>query len=257
MRLLSNICTVMTPLFFLIGYSTTIFADVNENKCHLLFVQNLREPEAAIELPFESRSILKVKIQAYRKARIAKPDLKSIRLGAASYQILGILGKGTSVVYLARSSNGNLVQIKKIVSDTLWANSLFYEMTVTRFYLENGILVPKILDFEFKDQYEDGQYVGAVAFLVKEYFEGITGDELAAIQNFSAQERAFLQNKFQASITKLMSTHKGFAGWLKENQINLHENSFPELDRLIQQGDIKAANLMYASLLDDVVTFDP
>ena len=123
--------------------------------------------------------------------------------------------------------------------------------------MENGILVPKILDFEFKDYYEDGQYVGGVAFLVKEYFEGITGDELAAIQNFSAQERTFLQNKFQASITKLMSIHKGFAGWLKENQINLHENSFPELDRLIQQGDIKSANLMYASLLNDVVIFDP
>ena len=152
--LLSNICTVTTVFYVLIGNSTTSFADMNENKCHLLFVQSPIGSVPDIELPIENRSILQGKIQAYRKSKIAKPDIKSLRLEGASYQILGILGRGSSVVYLGRASNGNLVQIKKIVSDTLWANSLFYEMTVTRFYLENGILVPKILDFDFVSKEE-------------------------------------------------------------------------------------------------------
>ena len=62
----------------------------------------------------QSISDLAVHIREYRDSRVHKTHKEVINVNGINYQLRGLLGEGTSRVYLATAPDGRLVSIKLI-----------------------------------------------------------------------------------------------------------------------------------------------
>lgn len=209
--------------------------------------------------PTSVQNPLASKISKYRKSRIYKDETKSIVVNSKKYLVKGVLGEGTSTVYLAAAPNGQMVTIKLIEDYNSWINSLYYEIAVTEFYLQMGVKVPRVYDYEIKfSEDKDIQ----IATLVKEYREGVTREELeelTAVYPKQWKEGQRLLNELNSERKKLGKIHTKFAKWLKVNNINLEAHPFKQLHKLIKEGDMgeHTDNFLYDTKLNQWILFDP
>lgn len=205
------------------------------------------------------QSPLASKISKYRKSRVYKDETKSIVINSKKYFVKGVLGEGTSTVYLAAAPNGQMVTIKLIEDYGSWINSLYYEIAVTEFYLQMGVKVPHVYDYEIKfNEDKDIQ----IAALVKEYREGVTREELEELIAINPRQWADgqrLLNELNRERKKLGKIHAKFSKWLKENNINLEAHPFKQLQKLIKEGDMDeyTDNFLYDTKLNQWILFDP
>lgn len=205
------------------------------------------------------QSPLASKISKYRKSRIYKDETKSIVINSKKYSVKGVLGEGTSTVYLASAPNGQMVTIKMIEDYSSWINSLYYEVAVTEFYREMGVKVPRVYDYEIKfNEDKDIQ----IAALVKEYREGVTREELEELTAINPKQWAEgerLLNELNRERKKLGKIHTKFEKWLKEKNIHLEEHPFKQLQKLIKEGDMgeHTDNFLYDTKLNQWILFDP
>lgn len=199
------------------------------------------------------------RIRNFRKNRIYKDEISSLYINNKKYQIYGVLGEGTSRVYLGKDSDGRKVTIKMIYDYSSWLNSIYYEMAATDFYLDMGVPVPRIYEFEIKfDAEKDTQ----VAMLVKEYREGITRDELAELIDVGPKkwrDAGYLLKELEVERKKMKRLHDKFASWLVKKKINLKSHPFKQLQRLIKEGDMSEDNdnFLYDIQLNRWILYDP
>lgn len=206
--------------------------------------------------PFPS---LKNKIHRFRTDRLETADVSQVVVNGVGYNVLGKLGgdRQRVQVYLCKAPNGKLVQIKRTHDYNTWPNSIFYELAVTRFYLEKGLNVPRVIDHSI--EYTDvlgSKYMTAI--IVKEYFEGPTGADLFdAEASFTTAELDHMTKRVAFFRNRAQEVHRGFKDWLHANKIDLYKTEFTRLDTLIEKGDIDGRNILYNAGIDDGVLFDP
>ncbi|MBC7387097.1 MAG: hypothetical protein H7301_13170 [Cryobacterium sp.] len=139
-------------LFFL-QYASAAPADLN--RC-----------TALLERP----SKVSVFVQEFRRRRIGHVE-SGAKNEEYGYLIEGSLGQSTSSVFLAKAPFGAAVVIKRsTMRPAIALSSLWRELSVTEYLLENGEKVPRILMVKIDSS-------GKV-FIAKEYFEGLTGAEI-------------------------------------------------------------------------------
>lgn len=175
-----------------------------------------------------------------RTRSIKRVRLQEIKVNGVAYEVVGLLGVGSSKVYLARSSDSQLVVIKHLKKNgevsADWVYSIYYEAAVTRYYLSKGLLVPRVIDFEiieFNNKIKEG-------FLVKEYRVGLTHEEFLEFNGLDflrGESYNKMDEAYDNSESKISKVHSGFKKWLKENKINLSKYSFSGLEALIKYGD--------------------
>lgn len=199
------------------------------------------------------------KIRNWRKSRIEWTDVKWINVHNVFYKVQGILGRGSSTVYLAKAPEGHFVSIKVIEGEKSgWLNSIYYEIAATDFYLKMNEVVPRIYDFEIRYSEQLG---GKVGVLVKEYREGVTREELEYLMHERprrwAKEARPLLGDFPIQRQRIQQLHKKFAKWLEENRIKL--KPFKELKSLIKDGDLSEErdNFLFDAVLERWILFDP
>tara|TARA_B110001454_G_scaffold219199_1_gene251771 strand:+ start:75312 stop:76052 length:741 start_codon:yes stop_codon:yes gene_type:complete len=199
------------------------------------------------------------KIHQFRSNLLETTDVTQLAVNGIAYKVIGKLGgdRERVKVYLCKAPNGKLVQIKRTQDNNTWPNSIFYEMAVTRYYLEHGLNVPAVIDYSV--EYTDvlgSKYMTST--IVKEYFEGPTGSEIFfADDSFTSAELNHMNQRITKYRQRVAAIHRGFKNWLKVNKIDLHKTEFSRLDFLIEGGDIDAHNILYNAILDDGVIFDP
>jgi hypothetical protein len=228
--------------FTSVGHSSAI------NQCSNLF---LEKPQTLNEFA--------TKVRNFRKTRIYKDGITKAVVNGIKYKIKGVLGEGTSTVYLATAPDGQMVTIKMIDDYSSWINSLYYEIAITRFYLQMGERVPSIHEYEIKFDSEKDTHV---ALLVKEYREGITREELEellATKPRKWHEGEALLRELEQERKKMLRVHKKFAAWLNANKINLQQYPFKQLESLIKKGDMadNTDNFLYDIELNKWIIFDP
>lgn len=208
----------------------------------------------------KARSKLAKHIRQYRQSSIQETDIEVIDVNGVHYQVKGILGEGTSTVYLAATPEGRLVSIKLIEDDSRshWVNSIYYEIAATKFYQEMGESVPKIIDHQVA---YSAQLEGVIGLLVREYREGITREELEALVSEGISEWKAgkqLLKKLVAEQARLRKLHEGFRAWLTAKNIKL--KPFPKLKSLIDEGDLSLTwsdNFLFDPELGRWIIFDP
>lgn len=199
------------------------------------------------------------KIRKWRKSELQWTDIKWINVHNVIYKVQGILGRGSSPVYLAKTPEGNLVSIKVIEGEKSgWVNSIYYEIAATEFYLKMNAAVPRIIDFEVRYSEQLG---GKVGVLVKDYHEGLTREELEYLVHDHprrwAKEGKPLLDVFPIQRQRMQELHKKFAQWLEENGIKL--KPFKELKSLIEKGDMLEVrdNFLFDVALGRWILYDP
>lgn len=198
--------------------------------------------EQVLSLPpvIARNSKLDQAVLSKRSRSVKKTKIRQIPVKGVTYEVLGLLGEGSSAVYLARSPEGARVTIKHLRQTEGrkpdWINSIYYEVAVTRYYLSRGLMVPRIVAFEVK---KDGDRP-LEGFLVKEYREGLTWDEFSEARGLSflfGSKYQTMQEALDREIQSLQEIHEGFRAWLSDQNIDLHEHRFKNLDWLIDHGD--------------------
>ncbi len=197
-------------------------------------------------------------------SKVLKPSKATgqiMAVGGVNYKIIGRLGKGNSIVYLAKGPDGNLVSIKIITptrNDSNWANSAFYEIAVTEFYREQGESVPRIIGYELTESSANRL---KKAVLVKEYIEGITFEELAYMFHFRRSKvwSIYLEQKKQIipEARRISEVHKKFSLWLSEKGIDLSTHDFGLLHRFYISPDSAQRNFIYSAKHGKWIFFDP
>ncbi len=199
------------------------------------------------------------KMRRFRSARIGKTRLKFISVNNINYEVIGVLGESASKVYLGSNPlSQEKVSIKVFDNEDYdhWHNSIYYEIAVSRFYTENGLIVPRIIDHQIINK-KDSLPVG---YLVKEYREGITGDDLGWPRLMREQDLWKLEELKEAEVNKVNKIHPKFQSWLKKKKINLFEHPFQSLNRLIKYGDFDGhsyGNWLFDLELQQWILFDP
>lgn len=202
---------------------------------------------------------VKRKIHDYRTSKIETADISQITVNGITYRVLGILGGDRSrvKVYLCEAPNGKRVQIKRTYDNTTWPNSIYYEMAVTRYYQEMGIIVPKVIDHSVEHTRKDNStYMTAI--IVKDYFEGLTGIELFfGSDAFTEVELDHMNRRLETYRQRVSLAHRGFKDWLKKNNIDLSTVEFSRMDVLLEKGDLEIRNILYNADVDSGIVFDP
>lgn len=199
------------------------------------------------------------RVRSWRKTELQWTDVKWIQVHQVYYEVQGILGRGSSKVYLAVGPDGRQVSIKVIENDSeQWLNSIYYEIEATKFYLQKGEPVPQVIDFEVKWSEQLG---GMVGVLVKEYRLGLTRDELEYLIDLDPSlwaKQVRLLAILESERRRLKKLHQQqFALWLKENKIKL--KPFVKLSRFEQEGDtsVDHDNFLFDIERGRWIIFDP
>lgn len=237
---------------------------------------NLRPIKCAKALTLTSsesnlyQSELSQNIHSLRRQNLSYEQTEIV-VNRKKYLTIGLLGASASSVYLARAENGNLVTIKMIESERPvdpysdsstenrdvgdWADSVYYEVAATNFYLENGERVPRIIDYQV---FKKGKRTVS-AILVKEYREGILYSELE--QNITSipkkwKKYAWLLKELPKTQEHFKNLHKEFEAWLKKKKINLDHLNIEFLGSLLEVGDLSRQNFLFDAEIHEWIPFD-
>jgi hypothetical protein len=206
----------------------------------------------------ESHRKIREKINQFRTRKLKQSSFQELLVNGIAYQVVGELGTGSSTVYLARTASRELVSIKRLTEEgngDHWVNSLYYEKTVTQFYIEKGLKVPKIIDSQVV---REGR--GRVGYLVKEYREGLTLEESLYEASFLRGDGfSQIRQSLHQEVVRVTAIHSEFRAWLEQNHIDLFQHPLPNLNLLIDQGDFGGAykNWLYDAELLKWIIFDP
>jgi hypothetical protein len=237
---------IISSVLFSVGFSSWAFARGPD--CQSFYSQNIyRFPG------------LKNRIHEFRMKKLEKPEINHLEVNGINYRVIGKLGgdRERVKVYLCAAPNGKRVQIKRTHDNTSWPNSIYYEMAVTRYYQEKGIIVPNIIDYKVEKTHKDNS-IYITATLVKDYFEGLTGGDLFfGADSFSVAEIDHMNQRLETYRLNVAAAHKGFELWLKINGIDLYEHEFSRMDVLLKKGDLQLRNILYNADTDSGIVFDP
>ncbi len=217
---------------------------------------------------------IREKISQFRKTKIEilRPSQEA-RVNGISYQLLGVLGtSSSSTVFLARTTNGDIVEVKHVRTTKDPANrldlinrgeaSILYEIAATRYFRELGLPILKILDHEIIHNSAGKAIEG---FLVKQYREGLTGKELneaPKVIGLNPLEAFRLSLTYEQAVTVFKNAHRNFASWLKKNKIEIKADTGDEMQEslinmLITKGDANERNLLFDPQTQEWILFDP
>lgn len=243
-------------MFFLIVDILFGGGQILAQSCKSFFIEKTEKKQTV-----KPNQELKDLIHKFRQSKISRSKKgQIITVNDTHYVIEGTLGKGTSVVYLAHDSKGVPVSIKiirSIVYDRNWPNTAFYEIAATKFFIESGERVPRILNFATYYN-EKGQITKSI--IVKEYIEGVTYEDLHWLTSYRAKnwiKHYSLIKNLQPELRRLLEVFKGFSSWLTKNQIDLTKHPFKQLDHRLQSYDSAQRNFIYSPETQSWILFDP
>ncbi len=186
-------------------------------------------------------------VEVYRRSHIF-PVSHGTKTEEFGYRIQGSLGQSTSSVYLAADPHSDaLVVIKRSTRrPSVGLVSLWRELAVTEYLLENGEEVPRILKTSIA---ENGATV-----IAKEYFEGLTGQELKVERGYSfsslpkeLSEDAWNSLEPERERLKTLFVHgagdrPAFKSWYDANLLRL-ARQYPEIWSTIERLSLSDPNL--------------
>ena len=191
---------------------------------------------------------IEIQLQFILNHRFGPIPPSTFSIAGQNYQSQRILGRSSNFVSQGIDSQGNPVVIKKLFDKDLeWIQ--LYERLVTEYYLLNGRTVPRVIAFDPEQK-----------ILIKEYFEGVTPEELELYQSKLLNSPSAYQNALLALVTEkdlFIKLHPGFQSWVTQAHPELSPRFFERARRLIQQGDLRDSNFIYDVRGHRWLLFDP
>lgn len=146
------------------------------------------------------------------------------------------LGSGASQVWRGTDPNGQTVVMKKLFDHRSgWLQQ--YETWVTEYYSRHGVSAPRVLTSD-QDQ----------SLLIKEYFEGVTDEELKYHFKLLVGSKKGLGealNSLNQERRRIEKIHQGFREWLRTAHPEASEEFYAQARWQIDHGDLKDENFIF------------